>query len=310
MTRSRTRGADRASRAIAHPAGDHVASAPSRRGAAGALTSTNQLSVPGGAHGADVERRVARHRLAVEDVVELGVVVGGEQDPVVRGRRRPRTPSSSASPDSDGSAAGAGRPSRRVRTTRSSTSVTTASAANAPPAVSTPRTRPCAAPMRSTGVLSAQLAAERLEPAHQRQHELVHPAARVPRAEGVLDVPGDGERRRRAPRVGARVRREALDDHLQPRVARRRPRELTQRPPRLHPSASRGSGIGSPGSAAAAATAAGRSGSAQKRATSRAQVPRKRVQSRARPRRPGLQRRERTRAGRRTARRRCRRRTR
>ena len=110
-----------------------------------------------------------------------------------------------------------------------------ASAANAPAPVSTPRPAPCAHADALDG--RARGAARRRAPragATIASDELVDPAARVPGAEGVLDVPGDGERRRRAPRVGAGVGREALDDHPQPRVARRRAGEVAQRPPRLH----------------------------------------------------------------------------
>ena len=57
----------------------------------GALTSTNQFSFPGGGlagardrRGADVQRRIAHRPPRREDVVELGAVVPGEEDRVVR----------------------------------------------------------------------------------------------------------------------------------------------------------------------------------------------------------------------------------
>ena len=65
--------------------------------------------------------------------------------------------------------------------------------------------------------------------------QAVQPAAHVPRAEGVLDVAGDGQRRRRPPRVGARVGGEALDDQPQPRVAHGGARQPAQRVPGAHP---------------------------------------------------------------------------
>ena len=102
-----------------------------------------------------------------------------------------------------------------------------------PASVSTPAARPPRTPIRRTGVASRSSPPTACQPPHERLDQRVEAAARMPRAPGMLDVPGHGQRGRGAARVRAGVRREPLDHHLQPRIGRV-PAASAAASPRLH----------------------------------------------------------------------------
>ena len=75
---------------------------------------------------------------------------------------------------------------------------------------------------------------QRLQAPRERLDDAVQAAAHVPRAVGVLDPAREGERGGRPPGIGARVRREALDDHPQSGVTRVGTGERREGVPRPH----------------------------------------------------------------------------
>ena len=135
-----------------------------------------------------------------------------------------------------------------MRTTRSSTSVTTASAVNAPALVSTPQTRPCATPTRSTGVLrrSSPPSASSRRTIASTSSYIPPRGCQAPNACSTYPATASaaGARRGSAPAYVAK-RSMTICSRGSRAVARARSRSVHHGFTR---SASRGSGIGSPGS--------------------------------------------------------------
>ena len=154
-----------------------------------------------------------------EEVVELGLRVGREPDRMMGQARAWSRAGRAAAPGRTPSArcTGGRRPSRERRTPHVDVGDHRVRG-HAAVVACTARTRPSRRDALDVRP-EAQLAAERGQPAREREHELVHPTARMPGAERVLDVPGDGQRGRHPARIAAGVAREALDDHPQARVA-------------------------------------------------------------------------------------------